>query len=123
MQTPARQQYRPLVRIADITMGTSCAALMAILLTWAASSIGGVNEGRAPTRAWAISAQAAGPKAAPAGPTDGASDRPAKPTCAELGGIAAKQHAQTTHESRGTVGCGIPRNLAAGTPATRHRVE
>lgn len=118
MQTQASQQPNLVGRIAGIAVVMSCAAVIATLLTWAPSSTGSDNANAAPDKVSAVPAQAGSVKQAPAEPAHGATDRPTRPTCAELGGVASTQEPDRTEDSSGTVGCGIRGDLADGGPAS-----
>lgn len=100
----------------------ACAGVIASLLTWAASSVGGANgnpgDNSAPGRMSAAPAQAAGQKETFADKRDGSSERPARPTCAELGPMASAQERERTAEAISTFGCGVRGNVASGTPAS-----
>lgn len=123
MHTQASQQHKQRGRIPGIAMVISCAAAIAILLTWAPSTIGGANHNPAPSKVSAMPAQAAGANDGPVDRGQGSSDRPTKPICAELDGIASVQETEMTGESSGTVGCGVGSNLAGGTPASNQSEE
>lgn len=123
MHTQASQQHNQLVRIAGIATVVSCAAVIGTLLTWAPSSTGSANDNAAPAKLAAMPTHATGVKEAPAHPADGSSDSPARPNCAELGGIASTQGTQRTGESSGTVECGVRSNLAGDAPASNQSVK
>jgi hypothetical protein len=123
MQTRVSQQNNQMVRIADIAMVISRAAVIATLLTWVPSSIGGASDKPAPAKSSAGPAPAAGAKEATADPGHESSDFPTTPMCAGLGGIASTQVAEMTGESGATVGCGVGNNLAGGPPASNDRAE
>ena len=115
MQTPASQPHKR-CRIPSIVM-MSCAAV-ATLLTWARSSIGSANDNPVPIKLSAVPFQAAGAKEAPVDSRRESSERPTRPTCAELAGIASAQTIERTGESNVALGCGVRSNVAGGTQAS-----
>ena len=123
MQSEVSQQCTPRGRMADIAMAVSRAAFLAILLTWAPSSIGGANDSSEPDKSTPVPPQADRAKEAPAEEAHGLSDGPNRPTCAELGVKAANQSAAAVAGSRLNVGCGVGNQLAGTTPASNYRKE
>lgn len=124
MQMQASQRPKQCGRIPRGVMVIACAGVIASLPTWAASSVGGANDNSgdnlAPGRISAVLAQAAGQKETSADKRGGSGERPARPTCAELGPMASAQESERIAEAASTFGCGVPSNVAIGTlPATR----
>ncbi len=115
MQTPASQPHKR-CRIPGIAI-VSCAAV-ATLLTWAPSSIGSANDNPVTVKLSAVPSQAAGAKDAPVDSRHESSERPTRPTCAELAGIASTQTTERTGESNVALGCGVRSNVAGGTQAS-----
>jgi len=123
MRTQASQQHKQRGRIPGIAMVTTYAAVMVAFVAWVPFSIGSANDNAAPAKLSAVPAQAGGAKEAAADPGHGSSDRPTRPTCAELGGIASTPETQRTVEPGGIVECGVRSNLAGGTPASDQSEE
>ena len=122
MQTQSRQLYSQLGRIGGIatTVATS-AAVIATFLVWAPPSMGGGDT--APVRIAAAPTRAEGAKDVSADPTRGSGDRPARPTCAERGEIAASQKTEKAGAYIVPTGCGTRSNLAAGAPASHRNAD
>lgn len=114
MQTPASQPHKR-CRVPGIVM-MSCATA-ATLLTWAPCSIGSANDNPVPVKLSAVPFQVAGAKQAPVDLRRESSERPTRPTCAELAGIASTQATERTGESNVALGCGAQNNVADGTHA------
>ncbi len=93
----------------------SCAAV-AMLLAWAPSSIGSAGDNPVLAKLSAVPSQAAA-KEAPVDSRHESSERPTRPTCAELAGAASTQTIERTGESNLAVGCGVRGNVAGGTQA------
>jgi hypothetical protein len=127
MQMQASQLPQQRGGIPRGVMVIACTGVIAGLLTWAASSVGGVNDNSgdsmASGRTSAVPVQAAGQKEAFADERGGSSDRPARPTCAEFGPMASAQESERTAEAASTFGCGVPGNMAIGTPARNQSRE
>ena len=66
MQPQASQQHKQWGRIPRRVMVMSCTGVIASLLIWGSSSVGGANNNSAPVKISAVPAQAAGPKEASA---------------------------------------------------------
>jgi hypothetical protein len=112
MQTPACQPHKQ-GRIPGIPV-MSCAAL-ATFLTWAPCSIGSANDDPMPVKLSTLPFQVAGAKQAPVDSRHESSERPIRPTCAELASTRATERAG---ESNVPLGCGIQSNVADGTQAS-----
>jgi hypothetical protein len=123
MQTQVSKQCKQPGRIAGVAIDISRAAVIASLLTWTPSSIGGADDNPAPAMASAGPAKAADAKEATAEPGKGSGDLPTRPMCAGLDGIKSTQVTAGTGESGGTVGCGVGNNLAVGLPTSNRRDE
>ncbi len=126
MQMQASQRPRQRGGIPRGVMVIACTGVIAGLLIWAAPSVGGANnsgDNMAPGRISAVPAQAAGQKEASADERGGSNERPAKPTCAELGRMASMQESERTAEATNTLGCGVQGNVASGTPAGNQSQE
>jgi hypothetical protein len=123
MQMQVSEPCKQPGRIAGVAKDISRAAVIATLLTWAPSSIGGVNDNPAPATASAGPAQAAGAKEATADPGNKSGDLPTRPMCAGPGGIASTQLAEGTSESSVTIVCGVGNNLAGDSPANNQSEE
>ena len=115
MQTPASQSHKR-CRIPGIVV-MSCTAV-ATLLTWAQCSIGSANDAPVPVKPSTVPFQVAGAKEAPVDSRRESSERPTRPTCAELAGIASTRATERTGESNVALGCGVQSNLADGTRAS-----
>jgi hypothetical protein len=115
MQTPASQPHKR-CRIPGIVM--MCCAAVATLLTWTPCSIGSANDNPVPVNLSAVPFRVAGAKEAPVDSRRESSERPTRPTCAELAGIASTQATERTGESNVALGCGVQSNVADGTQAS-----
>ena len=114
MQTSASQPHKQ-GRIPGSPV-MSCAAL-ASFLTWAPCSIGSAHDDPMPVKLSTLPFQVAGAKQAPVDSRHESSERPTRPTCAELAGIASTRATERTGESNVALGCGIQSNVADGTQA------
>ena len=122
MQTHANQQHKQRGRVPGIAMAMSRAVAIAMLLSWAPSSIGSANHDSVPARLPAVPAQTAGAKETPAAGR-GSRDSTNFPICAEFRRVAATQNAERSGESTDIVGCGVSNNLAGGMPASNQSEE
>jgi hypothetical protein len=111
MQPLASQQHKQWGRIPRRVMVMSCNGVIASLLIWS-SSVGGANDNSAPVKISAVPAQPAGSKEASADKRGGSSNRPTRPTCAELGAMASTQESERTVEASSALGCGVRSNVA-----------
>jgi len=127
MQTQASQRPKQWGRIPRSVIVMACIGVIASLLASAASSVGGANDNSgdnsAPGRISAVPAQAAGLKETSADKGGGSSERPARPTCAELGLMVSIPESERTVEATSALGCGARSNLASGTPASNQSQE
>ena len=123
MQTRVSGQCKQPGRIAGVAMDISRAAVIASLLTWIPSSIGGADDNPAPARASAAPANAADAKEATAEPGKGSGEIPTRPMCAGLDGITSTQVTAGTGESGGSVGCGVGNNLAGDSTTSNQGEE
>jgi hypothetical protein len=122
MQTQLRQRHHQLSRIAGIATITTSVAVIASLLVWAPSSIGSASTDTAPARLAATPTPAGGAKEVSADPAHGSGDRPSRPTCAEVGEIAAIWQTESAGGPGAAAGCGAPSNLAGDVPVS-HQSE
>ena len=117
MQAHAKRPHDQLIQVMRMAMALSWIALMAALLEGVPSSIGSANENTAAAQSSAAPPQAPGAVESAMDPVHGSSDRPARPTCADLGVIASTPEIEISGESKDTVGCGPRSNLAGGISA------
>ena len=117
MQAHAKQPHDQVLSVMRIAMALSWIALMAALLEGVLFSIGSANDNTAATPSSAAPPQPPGVVEAAMDPVHGSSDRPARPTCADLGVIASAPEGERNDESNDTLGCGAGSNLAGGTSA------
>ncbi len=123
MQTRVSKQRKQPGPITGVAMVIFRAAVIASLLTWTPSSIGGAVDMPPPAMASAEPAKAADVKEATAEPGKGSRDLPTRPMCAGLDGITSTQVTAGTGESSSTVGCGVGNNLAGGSTASNQGEE
>lgn len=97
-------------------MVMSSAVLVATLLAWPHSLVGGINDDTATARIAALPTQAAGTKEVSVDPAHGSGNPPTRPTCAGRGEIAAAQETDGAAEPN-LIGCGPRGNLAGDAPA------
>ena len=117
MQAHSKRPHDQLIRVMRIAMTLSWIALMAALLEGIPSSIGSANDNTVAGQSSAAPPQASGAVEGAMDPVHGSSDRPARPTCADLGVIASTPEIERNNESRDTIGCGTGSNLAGRTSA------
>ena len=119
MQAHAKQPHDQLIRVMRIAMALSWIALMAALLEGVSSSIGSANDNTAAAQSSAAPPEPPGAVEAAMDAVHGSGDRPARPTCADLGVIASTPEIETSNESMDTLGCATRSHLAGGTSATK----
>ena len=119
MQAHAKEPRDQLIQVMRIAMALSWIALMAALLEGVPSSIGSANDNIAAAQSSAAPPQAPGAAEAYMDAAQGSSDRPARPTCADLGVIASTPGIETNGKSKDTLGCGMRGTLAGRTPADK----
>ena len=103
-------------RIPGIAMAVACAVAAATQPAWISIPVAGVRGNPVPVTVAAVPVKAGGVRGAPSAARESI-ERPGRPTCAGAAKEPSTDESGSAGPPGGSVGCGLPPNLAAVEPA------